>query len=102
MELTEILCVVAAVAAVITAVLCVINLISSRKELNEAKKEISEMKADALEAVNGGIRNNNAVLQSSLMNYGSQVSKLSDRLDSRMESLRKAQDERLEGQSEIT
>ena len=96
MELTEILCVVAAVAAVITAVLCVINLISSRKELNEAKKEISEMKADALEAVNGGIRNNNAVLQSSLMNYGSQVSKLSDRLDSRMESLRKAQDERLE------
>ena len=98
-----ILCALAAVAAVITAVICIISLFSTRRELYEAKreirdtkKEISSIKSDAISAVNDGIRTNSSVMQSTLSGYGEQVSKLSESLDTRMENLRKNQDERLE------
>ncbi len=98
-----ILCALSAVAAVITAVICLISLFSTRRELYEAKreirdtkKEISSIKSDAISAVNDGIRTNSSVMQSTLSGYGEQVSKLSESLDTRMESLRKNQDERLE------
>ncbi|MBO5035581.1 MAG: DNA recombination protein RmuC [Clostridia bacterium] len=98
-----ILCAVAAAAAIITAIISLMALSSVKKEIeeikdetNETKKEISSIKSDALSAVNDGIKTNGEILQSSLRLYGEQVSTLSASLDTRMESLRKNQDERLE------
>lgn len=93
----------AAVGAIVTAIICLTSLSAVKKEVEEAKKEVAEakkeisaIKTDALSAVNDGIKTNNEVLQSSLRLYGDQVSTLSAGLDTRMESLRKNQDERLE------
>ena len=98
-----ILCAVAAAAAIVTAIISLMALSSVKKEIeeikdetNETKKEISSIKSDALSAVNDGIKTNGEILQSSLRLYGEQVSTLSASLDTRMESLRKNQDERLE------
>jgi len=86
----------AAVAATVTAIVCLTSLSAVKKELAEAKKEVSAIKTDVLSAVNDGIKTNNEVLQTTLRLYGEQVSALSSGLDTRMESLRKNQDERLE------
>ena len=80
----------------ITAIICLISLISIKRELAESKRDISSIKSDALSAVNEGIKNNSEILQSSLRVYGEQVNTLSTGLDTRMENLRKNQDERLE------
>lgn len=103
LNLLIILCSIAAAAALITAVICLISLFSTKKELYEArreiynaKKEISSVKSESVTAINDGIRTNSSVMQSSLQGYGKQVSELSSRLDARMESLRKSQDEQLE------
>lgn len=95
-NLIIILCALAAGAAVITAIICLISLISIKRELAESKRDISSIKSDALSAVNEGIKNNSEILQSSLRVYGEQVNTLSTGLDTRMENLRKNQDERLE------
>lgn len=94
--LITVLCILTTLTAVVTAVICITSLSAVKKETAEAKKEISAIKAEALTAVNDGIKTNSEVIQSSLRLYGEQVTALSSGLDTRMESLRKNQDERLE------